>query len=168
MLKQLFYSGPPIEVLHEEYAKRGRIDEAASVKGSGEIRIEAPVERVWELLTDLCGWEDWAPSVHDVYLDSAVAIDTPFTWSIGRTRIKSVFAVVEPGRELTWTGTALWTKAIDRHVLAPTEDGATRHYMEESLAGVLVPLFFNGAKLNAQHQRWLTAFKAAAEDGAEV
>jgi hypothetical protein len=81
---------------------------------------------------------------------------------------RSVFAVVEPGRELTWTGTALWTKAIDRHVLDPTEDGATRHYLEESLASVLIPLFFGSEKLKAQHQRWLSAFKAAAEDGAEV
>ena len=163
MLKQLFYSGPTIEVLHEEYAKRSRIDEAAPVKSSGEIRIEAPVERVWELLTDIRGWEDWAPDVHDVRLDSAMAVDSRFSWAIGRTRIKSVFAVVEPGRELTWTGAALWTKAVDRHVLEPTDDGATRHYVEESLAGLLVPLLFSSAKLNAQHQRWLTAFKAAAE-----
>ena len=96
-------------------------------------------------------------------LDSAVAVDARFSWAIGGTRIKSVFAVVEPGRELSWTGSALWTKAIDRHVLAPTEDGATHHYLEESLAGVLVPLLFSSAKLNAQHRRWLTAFKAAAE-----
>jgi hypothetical protein len=163
MLKRLFYSGPSIEVLHEEYAKRRRIDEAAPVKASGEIRINASVERVWEVLTDLRGWEDWAPGVHDVHLDSAVAVDARFSWAIGRTRIKSVFAVVEPGRELSWSGSALWTKAIDRHVLEPTEDGATRHYLEESLAGVMVPLFFSTAKLKAQHQRRLIAFKAAAE-----
>jgi hypothetical protein len=163
MLKRLFYGGPSSGILHEEYAKRGRIDEWAPVKSSGEIRIGAPVELVWELLTDLRSWEDWAPGVHDVRLDSAVAVDARFTWSIGLTRIKSVFAIVEPGRELTWTGAALWTKAVDRHVLEPLEDGATRLYMEESLAGLLVPLFFSSAKLEVQHQRWLTAFKAVAE-----
>jgi hypothetical protein len=163
MLKRLFYGGPSIGVLHEEYAKRGRIDERAPVKSSGEIRIGAPVERVWDLLTDLCGWEGWAPGIHDVRLASAVAVDARFSWSIGRTRVKSVFAIVEPGRELTWTGAALWTKAVDRHVLEPAEDGATRLYIEESLAGVLVPLFFSSEKLEVQHQRWLTGFKAAAE-----
>ena len=45
MLKQLFYSGPSFEVLHEEYAKKGRIDEEAPVEASHEVRIEAPVER---------------------------------------------------------------------------------------------------------------------------
>ena len=127
-------------MLHEEYAKRGRIDERAPVKSFGEILIGAPVELVWELLTDLRGWEDWAPGVHDVRLDSAVAVDGRFTWSIGKTRIKSVFAKVEPGRELTWTGAAQWTKAVDRHVLVPTEEGATRLYVEESLAGALIIL----------------------------
>jgi hypothetical protein len=165
MLERLFYGGPSFGVLHEEYAKRGRIDERAPVKASGEIRIEAPVERVWALLRDLRGWEGWAPRVHDVRLDSAVAVDASFSWSIGRTRIKSVLAIVEPGRELTWTGAALWTKAVDRHVLEPTEDGATRLYIEESLAGALVPLLFGSAKLEVQHRRWLAAFKEVAEGG---
>ena len=164
-LKRLFYGGPSIGVLHEEYTKRGHIDERAPVKSSGEIRIGAPVELVWELLTDLRGWEGWAPGVHDVRLYSAVAVDARFSWSMGRTRIKSVIAKVEPGRELTWTGAALWTKAVDRHVLESTEDGATRLYVEESLAGALVPLLFSRAKLEVQHQRWLAALKAVAEGG---
>jgi len=116
-------------------------------------------------LTDLRGWEGWAPGVRDVRLDTAVAVDASFSWSIGRTRIKSVIAIVEPGRELTWTGTALWTKAVDRHVLEPTEDGATRLYIEESLASVLVPLIFSSAKLEVQHRQWLAALKAVAEGG---
>lgn len=164
MLEGLFYGGPGIGVLHEEYAKRGRIDGAAPVKACGEIRIEASVERVWEVLVDLPGWEAWAPDVRGVRLDSAVVVDARFAWAVGGTRIKSRFAVVEPGRELTWTGTALWTKAVDRHLLESTGDGAMRLCLEESLAGALVPLFFGSAKLKAQHQRWLTAFKTAVEE----
>ena len=34
MLKRLCYSGPPIGVLHEEYAKKGRVDDEAPVKAS--------------------------------------------------------------------------------------------------------------------------------------
>ena len=104
MLKQLFYSGPSIEVLHEEYAKKGRIDEEAPVKASHEIRIEAPVERVWELLSDVPGWGTWYPDVHDVHLDSGVKADARFTWANGKARIKSTFAVVDAEREITRTG----------------------------------------------------------------
>src|SRR5918993_4493107 len=38
-LKRLFYDGPSLGVLHEEYSKRGRTDERAPVKSSGEILI---------------------------------------------------------------------------------------------------------------------------------
>ena len=107
MLKQLFYSGPSIEVLHEEYAKKGRIDEEAPVKASHEVRIEAPVEQVWELLSDVPGWGTWYPDVHDVHLDSGVKADARFTWTNGKARIKS------------------------------TGDGATRVPSEESMAGPL-------------------------------
>jgi Polyketide cyclase / dehydrase and lipid transport len=104
MLKQLFYSGPSIEVLHEEYAKKGRIDEEAPVEAFHEVRIEAPVERVWELLSDVPGWGTWYPDVHDVHLDSGVKADARFTWTNGKARIKSTFAVVDEEREITWTG----------------------------------------------------------------
>ncbi|HWI02195.1 MAG TPA: SRPBCC family protein, partial [Propionibacteriaceae bacterium] len=104
MLNQLFYSGPSIDVLHEEYAKKGRIDARAPVGAAREIRIEAPVGRVWELLVNVPAWGTWDRAVHDVHLDSTVAADARFTWVNGRARIRSRFAVVDPGRELTWTG----------------------------------------------------------------
>jgi hypothetical protein len=46
MLKQLFYRGPSINVLHEEYAKKGRIDARAPVGAARDIRIEAPAGKV--------------------------------------------------------------------------------------------------------------------------
>jgi hypothetical protein len=37
MLKQVLYRGPSLEVLHEEYAKKGIIDEAAPIKTASDI-----------------------------------------------------------------------------------------------------------------------------------
>jgi hypothetical protein len=162
MLKQLFWNGPSIEVLHEEYAKNGRIDGEAPVRASHEIRVDAPVERVWELLSDVSGWGTWDPAVHDVHLDSTVAEDARFAWGNGRARIKSRFAVVDSARELTWTGVFSGAKAVDRHVLEATDDGATRIRCEESMAGPLLVLFYNSAKLQADTEQWLTTLKTAA------
>jgi hypothetical protein len=125
MLKQLFYRGPSIDVLHEKYAKKGRIDARAPVGAAHEIRIEAPVGRVWELLVDVAAWGTWDRAVHDVHLDSTVAADARFTWVNGHARIRSRFAVVDPGRELTWTGVSTGAKAVDRHVLEATGGAAT-------------------------------------------
>jgi hypothetical protein len=104
MLKQLFYSGPSIDVLHKEYAKKGRIDARAPVGAADEIRIEAPVGRVWELLVNVPAWGSWDRAVHDVHLDSRVAADARFTWVNGHVRIRFRFVVVDPGRELTGPG----------------------------------------------------------------
>jgi hypothetical protein len=163
MLKQLFYRGPSIDVLHEEYAKKGRIDAGAPVGAAREIRIEAPVGKVWELLVNVPAWGTWDRAVHDVHLDSTVAADARFTWVNGRARIRSRFAVVDPGRELTWTGISTGAKAVDRHVLEATDDAATRVRSEESMAGPLLVLFYNSAKLRTGMEQWLTALKTAAE-----
>lgn len=163
MLHQLLYRGPSIETLHQAYAKQQRIDDQAPVTTTYEVHIGAPIQRVWELLSDPPGWPRFDPAIHDVRLDAAVATDTPFTWTNGRTRIRSRFAVVDPGRELTWTGVSSGFKVVHRHLLAPTDDGGTRVHCEESMAGPLLVLFYNNAKMQAALKQWLIALKTAAE-----
>jgi hypothetical protein len=150
-------------VLQQQYAKRGRIDPHASLTSRSGIRIARPVDAVWALVADPEAWPSWAPHIRDVELDGGVAVDEQFTWSLGTVRIRATFAVVTPGRELSWTGRALWTRAIDRTVLTPAGDGGTHVVFEESLSGVLVPLLFTERRLRAQHDQWLMALRAAAE-----
>jgi uncharacterized protein YndB with AHSA1/START domain len=162
-MNQLLYRGPSIEVLHEQYAKRERIDTRAPVTAAYEVQIDAPVQRVWDLLADPQAWPWFAPEVHDVQLDGPVAADTRFTWANGRARMRSRFAVVDPGREITWTGVSSGAKAVHRHLLEATGDGATRVRSEESMAGPLLVLFYGSAKLQAGMERWLSGLKTAAE-----
>ena len=81
MFSQLLYRGRSIEVLHDRYAKQGRIDDQAPVTTSYEIHIDAPVQRVWELLSNPSGWPVFDPDIRDVRTD-AVAPDARFTWTI--------------------------------------------------------------------------------------
>jgi uncharacterized protein YndB with AHSA1/START domain len=104
-MSTLWYAGPPLRVLHEEYAKNGRIDHQAPVTATEEVVIRAPRERVWQLLASPLGWAEVDPGIRGVRLHGPVAAGTAFTWVNGRARMKSRFAVVDPGRELSWTGT---------------------------------------------------------------
>ena len=45
--------------------------------------------------------------------------------------------------------------------------GATRVFSEESMAGPLLVLLYNSAKLRAEMEQWLSALKSAAEAFAE-
>ncbi len=164
MIKRIFYSGPSFEILHEDYAKQGRIDEKAPLKTATDIRIDAPVEQVWAQLINLSDWPAIDSSFRNVQLEPTVRVDADFKFVLNNFPIKAKFAVVTPNRELTWTGVSLWFKSVDLHVLEPTEDGGTRLYIAESLAGVLASLVMSSEQLRKQHETWLTAFKHAIED----
>ncbi|GAA4313379.1 hypothetical protein GCM10023178_22900 [Actinomadura luteofluorescens] len=155
------YRGPSLEELHENYAKRHRIDKAAPIHSAHEVVIDAPAERVWALLADPAGWPSFDPAIRDVRVagSDGAAVDMQFVWVNGRTTITSRFAVVEPLREITWTGTAMGSRAAHRHLITPHQDGTTLLRTEESMSGALLGLFYNSAKLHAELIRWLTSIK---------
>ncbi|MCD0484748.1 SRPBCC family protein [Streptacidiphilus sp. ASG 303] len=160
---KLFYAGPSIEELHEEYAKKGRLDEDAPVRSASSVTIDAPAAVVWRLVSDMRDWPAWRSDARVTEL-GAVEPDARFRWKVRGTPIRSTFAVVAPERELTWTGVAMgWMKAVDRIRLAPTADGGTLVTVEESLSGPLLTLFYSSGKLREGHEDLLRMLKAAAE-----
>ncbi|MES9543273.1 MULTISPECIES: SRPBCC domain-containing protein [unclassified Actinomadura] len=156
---------PSLATLHDDYALRGRIDEAAPVTSASSVLIDAPAALVWEVLADLRGWETWSPDFRLRALD-AVEPGKEFRWSQAGTPLRSRFAVVDPGRELSWTGTFLAVyRAVDRLVLAE-EGGRTRVTTEESLSGPLIRLIYGEPKLRAGHEKRLAALKSHIEGSA--
>lgn len=162
MASKLFYSGPDLATLHRDYATAGRIDEAAPIVSTHHIEIDAPVARVWRLLSDVAQWPSWYPGFELKSLEK-VAPGSSFQWKIGSGAVRSTFAVVETDRELTWSGIALWFKAIDRHVLTPIDGDRTEVTVSESMGGVLLPLLYSNAKVRDVQEVRLNALKAAAE-----
>lgn len=163
-MPNLFYAGPKLDVLHEEYAKKHRIDDQAGIKAVKETTIAAPVERVWQLLSDVANWDETLePGVRDIQLANGVTVDGRFTRKKSGATMKAQFAVVEPLRELAWTGKAFGAKAVHRFVLEPVGDNETRVVTEESMAGPLFGLIFNTAKLEAVLDEALVTLKRAAE-----
>jgi hypothetical protein len=162
-MSHLLYRGPSLQVLHEQYAKRGRIDERAVVTASQSVHIDAPPERVWQVLSRADAWPEVVAGISRVELPAGVAPDAFFTWVNGRSRIRSRFAVVEPLRELTWTGISSGARAVHRNRLSPLNHSRTQLRSEESMAGPLLTLFYNSDKLSAALEDWLLAVKAAAE-----
>jgi hypothetical protein len=163
VISKLFHSGPSLEALHEEYAKKGRIDHRASVTAEYDVEIAASAAQVWEILARPANWHRALPAIHDVHLDSGVHADATFTWKNGSAKMKSRFAVVRPEAELTWTGTSMGFKAVHRHTLRPLDDSRTGLRIEESMSGPLLTLFFPPAKLHTAISSWAEGIKNAAE-----
>ncbi|HEU5023574.1 MAG TPA: SRPBCC family protein [Spirillospora sp.] len=156
---------PTLATLHDEYALRGRIDEEASVVSASSVLIDASPARIWDVLADLRGWEGWATDFRLRALD-AVEPGREFRWAQKGVPLRSRFAVVAPGRELSWTGSMLGLyRAVDRMVLA-VENGRTRVTLQESLDGPLVRLVYGEDKLRAGHEARLAALKDHIESAA--
>ena len=152
-----------MDELHERYAKNRRIDEAAAIRAGFQVRVEAPVDRVWMLLSDPVGWSAIDPAIRDVEVDGAVEVGTRFVWRNGSLKLRSRFAVVDPCTELTWTGTTFGARAVHRHLLEQDGPSGTLLGSEESMAGALLGLFYDSSKLHSALAEWVTAVKAAAE-----
>lgn len=113
MTSTLFYTGPSVETLRTEYAAYGKIDEAAPITNTSSVIIDAPVQRVWAALIDIRSWETWYIGFKLQELNE-ITPSAAFRWKLSGMAFKSTFAVVEEGRELSWTGRFLVYNAIDR------------------------------------------------------
>lgn len=164
--RRLLYRGPDLDTLHDDFARRGRIDDSAPIAASHQVTIAASTTQVWQVLADPARWCDVDPAIRDVHVDDGVVEGGRFTWRKGRTRLASRFAIVDRDRELTWTGNAFGVRVVHRHVLEPTDDGGTRLFSEESMAGPFLVLFFNHAKLHRVLEHWLNAVSIAATERA--
>jgi hypothetical protein len=164
MWTSLTYAGPSLATLHAEYAKEHRIDDRAPLSGREVIEVEAPVSLVWRRLSDVPAWDaNLEPGVKGIKLPQGVRVDAPFTRTAGGVRMRATFAVVDPQRELAWTGTALGLKVVHRFVLEPSEPTATRVLVEESMAGPPLAALFTTDKLCRLLRRSLKTLKDAAE-----
>ena len=128
---------------------------------ASSLDVEAPPDVVWRVLVDLRGRSRWAPV--QVLMLTDLRPDAPFTWQLNGVTIRSRFAVVDEGHELTWTGRFLGFKAIDRQTLQALGSGETRVTLEESLAGPFLPVLYPARKLKENHERWLASLKTFVE-----
>ena len=167
MTVALFYTGPSLTELHEDFAKKHRIDDRAAIRARHEVTVAAPPAVVWAVLSDVEHWDvNLEPGVHDIRVPDGVVPGARFTRVNKGATMKAQFAVVQPERELAWTGSAFGAKVVHRYVLDALPGGGTRVTVEESMAGPMLALvFFTSRKCQALLETCLAKLKASAEAG---
>jgi hypothetical protein len=121
-----------------------------------EIQIDAPAERVWELLTDFDSYPQWNPFIRKISGQPApgerleVRLEPP--GGRGMT-FKPKVLNAERNRTLRWLGHLLVPSLFDGEhsfTIQPLEENRVRFVQREAFKGLLVPVFARSLETNTQ------------------
>jgi uncharacterized protein YndB with AHSA1/START domain len=136
------------------------IDRTAPVIAKHEIAIDAPLETIWRIHTDIDDWPSWQPDITSATLTGPLAAGSEFRWLTHGLDITSTIYEIEPCRRIVWGGTGNGITGV--HLWTFTE-GLVR--TEESWDGE--PIRANipamQSALDASLDAWLKYLKARAE-----
>jgi len=110
------------------------------VWASAEKQIAAPLETVWNVLSDLPNWRSWNPDVQSMEVRGPIEPGTDFVWKAGGLTIRSQIQEVVPPARIAWTGRTMTIRAVHTWVLEGHGD-STLVRTEESFEGVLASVF---------------------------
>jgi uncharacterized membrane protein len=116
------------------------VNNNAPVFAKNQIQINAPVETVWQVLTNNKEWPIWQKSVTKVIIDNKPIEGTEFKWEADGFTFNSKIHTANEFTAFGWTGKIIGTSAIHNWTFT-SKDNTTIVTVEESLQGVL-PLIF--------------------------
>jgi uncharacterized membrane protein len=133
-----------------------------------EQRIDAPVDVVWRLTTDVTDWPSYMPTVTSVErlengplrLGASARIKQPGQ----RTAVWRV-TTFEPEREFTWRSDRRGLTVVGRHRTTPDGEG-TRNTLTIEMTGPLAPVL--GLLLGPMMRRVLRTENASFKERAEA
>lgn len=116
------------------------INENAPVKSKNQMKIDAPIDTVWKILTDINNWTKWQKAVSETEVLGEIKEGTKFNWKAGGLSFKSMIHTVNYKSMFGWTGTTFGASAIHNWTFEE-KDNKTIVNVEESLQGVFPRLF---------------------------
>jgi uncharacterized protein YndB with AHSA1/START domain len=141
------------------------INSSAPIVSRQGITINAPIEAVWKLHTEVAGWPDWNSDIVRAALNGPVATGTVFHWETLGLAISSTIGEVVPLRKLAWSGVAGDVLGIHVWTFSSDKEG-THVFTEESLEGPSLPEHHEDLQraLDDSLVRWLASLRDRAED----
>ena len=141
------------------------IDRTAPVIVHHQIDINAPLETIWRLQTNVNNWPSWQTDITAARLDGPFEPGSSFTWTTNGyfTVTSTIYAVAERARTL-WGGPAQGVMGIHEWVYTQTPTG-THVATQESFSGQPVEADPTGLQstLDKSLTAWLSHLKATAE-----
>ncbi|MFQ6330645.1 SRPBCC family protein [Nocardia sp. CWNU-33] len=131
---------------------------------AADILVDATLQRVWELHTDISAWSAWQTDITASAIDGLVEPGTVFHWSTFGLDIDSTIYAVDAPHRILWGGPAHGITGV--HLWTFTEvDGKVHVHTEESWDGVPIRADIAGmhAALDGSLAAWLEYLKKTTE-----
>ena len=140
------------------------INRTAPATAEHGLQVDADPSMVFSVVADFDEWPSWNPDVRSATLEGPVQPGTVFRWKAGPSRLTSRLEVVDPPREITWTGTTMGIRAVHTFRFEP-HDGGTLASSAESWDGVLPRALkgYSRKTLTSGIRKVLAALKVEAE-----
>lgn len=134
------------------------------------LQIDAPVDLVWDILTDLDAYGEWNPLTPEIRTDFTVGspIDLQVVTGGKPMEVSATVRAFDPPRLISWGGSfgARWLSGFVREQhLEPLGENSCRYHNVERLSGLLAPmmLLFLGRLTRRNFTSVATELKQRAE-----
>lgn len=134
----------------------------APVVAFKSVTINAPVDRVWRILTSVTAWPQWHSYLKNAELDGDFAAGSSLIYG-GLLKHHLTIAKVKTNELVMIYGFLARYKAVTRWDVEKASSGGTNVTFTESSAGPLISVFYGSRNLGEHLERWLSALKIAAE-----
>jgi Polyketide cyclase / dehydrase and lipid transport len=143
------------------------VDRSAPVIAHHEVDIQAPLDTVWRLHTDINAWPTWQTDITAAHLDGLLEPGASFDWTTYGLSVTSTVYDLAEGARVLWGGTANGITGVHEWLFSETPAGV-HVTTNESFAGEPVKADAVGMQslLDASLVSWLGHLKAAAESRA--
>lgn len=140
------------------------INESAPVITRDSLVVNAPIELVWEIQTDVEAWPLWQPDITSVTAEGSLTVGTSFRWFTSGLDITSTVVAVDPPYRIEWGGPANGITAVHVWTLEETDIGVLVS-TQESWEGAPIEAAVDQMQtaLDDSLAQWLRGLKARAE-----
>lgn len=140
------------------------VNENAPVKSQKEIFIDADIETVWKVLTQIENWSVWQSDIQQSVLHDTFGKEARFTWKSGGVKIRSKIHTLQPYLSLGWSGKTMGILAIHNWHIS-NQNGKVKVQVSESMEGLMARILKKSlhSTLKEGMQTWLVLLKKECE-----
>lgn len=138
-----------------------QIDKKAPVQTQDTVIIDAPVEAVWQIMTDINGWPKHFDFIRKVQAPVNLQQGTSFQWRTNRLKLTSTLLTVSPTDTLGWVGGRYGVTVHHYWYFQALANRRTRVISAESQRGLIIRLLKKQFHQSLQEgsQKWLRQLK---------